>query len=139
IDTEGRMKRKFKEQDRHFVSLGCDNIEMDRAVRNVMLDFSGLKKLVKDLSDRFNEYSFHFLVLWLKLCRLERAQEETHLLRRHKLPVRYCHLPRSGPDLVELAGGHFGNRSHDQENVDIDEGDDDGGILSSRGDPKDGI
>nr|GEV33474.1 hypothetical protein [Tanacetum cinerariifolium] len=55
IDTKGRMKKKFKEQDRHFVGLGCDNIEMNRAVRNVMSDLSGLKKIVKDLSDRFNE------------------------------------------------------------------------------------
>nr|GFB12569.1 hypothetical protein [Tanacetum cinerariifolium] len=47
IDTEGRMKNKFKEQDRYFVGLGCDNIEMDMAVRNVMSDLSGLKKLVK--------------------------------------------------------------------------------------------
>nr|GEW17201.1 hypothetical protein [Tanacetum cinerariifolium] len=36
--------------------LGCGNIEMDRAVSNVMSDLSGLKKLVKDLSDRFDEY-----------------------------------------------------------------------------------
>nr|GEV02199.1 hypothetical protein [Tanacetum cinerariifolium] len=56
IDTEGRMKKKFKEQDRHFVGLGCANIEMDRAARNVMSDLAGLKKLVKDLSDRFDEY-----------------------------------------------------------------------------------
>nr|GEZ61517.1 reverse transcriptase domain-containing protein [Tanacetum cinerariifolium] len=56
IDTEGRVKKKFKEQDNYFVGLGCDNIEMDRTVRNVMSDFSGLKKLVKDLSDRFDEY-----------------------------------------------------------------------------------
>nr|GEY73407.1 putative reverse transcriptase domain-containing protein [Tanacetum cinerariifolium] len=56
IDTERRMKKKFKEQDRHFVGLGYDNIEMDRAVRNMMSDLSGLKKLVKGLSDRFNEY-----------------------------------------------------------------------------------
>nr|GFA98510.1 hypothetical protein [Tanacetum cinerariifolium] len=56
IDTEGRMKKKFKEQDRHFVGLGCDNIEMDRAVRNVMSDLSGLKKLVNNLSNRFDEY-----------------------------------------------------------------------------------
>nr|GEY60058.1 hypothetical protein [Tanacetum cinerariifolium] len=56
IETEGRMKKKFKEQDRHFVGLGCDNIKMDRTVRNVMLDLSGLKKLVKDLSDKFDEY-----------------------------------------------------------------------------------
>nr|GEY94450.1 reverse transcriptase domain-containing protein [Tanacetum cinerariifolium] len=38
------------------VPTGCDNIKMDRMVRNVMSDFSGLKKLVKGLSDRFNEY-----------------------------------------------------------------------------------
>nr|GFA13551.1 putative reverse transcriptase domain-containing protein [Tanacetum cinerariifolium] len=56
IDTEGRIKKKFKEQDRHFLGLGCDNIEMDRTVRNVMSDLSGLKKLVKGLSDRFDEY-----------------------------------------------------------------------------------
>nr|GEZ98445.1 putative reverse transcriptase domain-containing protein [Tanacetum cinerariifolium] len=35
---------------------GCDNIEMDRTVRNVMSDLSGLKKLVKGLSDQFDEY-----------------------------------------------------------------------------------
>nr|GEU45302.1 hypothetical protein [Tanacetum cinerariifolium] len=56
INTEGRMKNKFKEQDRHFVGLGCDNIEMDRTVGNVMSDLCGLKKLVKGLSDRFDEY-----------------------------------------------------------------------------------
>nr|GEZ49018.1 hypothetical protein [Tanacetum cinerariifolium] len=56
INTEGRIKKKFKEQDRHFLGLGCDNIEMDRTVRNVMSDLSGLKKLVKGLSDRFDEY-----------------------------------------------------------------------------------
>nr|GFB01069.1 hypothetical protein [Tanacetum cinerariifolium] len=56
IDTEGRIKKKFKEQDRHFLGLGYDNIEMDRKVRNVMSNLSGLKKLVKGLSDRFYEY-----------------------------------------------------------------------------------
>nr|GEV24588.1 putative reverse transcriptase domain-containing protein [Tanacetum cinerariifolium] len=56
IDTEGRIKKKFKEQDHHFLGLGCDNIKMDRTVRNVMSDLSGLKKLVKGLSDRFDEY-----------------------------------------------------------------------------------
>nr|GFC30753.1 hypothetical protein [Tanacetum cinerariifolium] len=56
IDTEGRIKKKFKEQDRHFLSLGCNNIEMDRTVRKVMSDLSRLKKLVKGLSDRFDEY-----------------------------------------------------------------------------------
>nr|GEX84855.1 hypothetical protein [Tanacetum cinerariifolium] len=50
------MKKKFKEQDHHFVGLGCDNIEIDRTVRNVMLHLSGLKKIVKGLSDRFDEY-----------------------------------------------------------------------------------
>nr|GFC11157.1 hypothetical protein [Tanacetum cinerariifolium] len=34
----------------------CDNIKMDRAVRNVMSNLSGLKKLVNGLSDRFDEY-----------------------------------------------------------------------------------
>nr|GEZ40760.1 putative reverse transcriptase domain-containing protein [Tanacetum cinerariifolium] len=56
IDTEGRIKKKFKEQDRHFLGLGCDNIKMDRTVRKVMPDLSGVKKLVKGLSDRFDEY-----------------------------------------------------------------------------------
>nr|GEW08306.1 hypothetical protein [Tanacetum cinerariifolium] len=36
--------------------LPCDNIEMDRTVRKVMSDLSRLKKLVKGLSDRFDEY-----------------------------------------------------------------------------------
>nr|GFC13702.1 hypothetical protein [Tanacetum cinerariifolium] len=40
-------------QNFHF---DCDNIEMDRTVRKVMSDLSGLKKLVKGLSDRFDEY-----------------------------------------------------------------------------------
>nr|GFA42431.1 hypothetical protein [Tanacetum cinerariifolium] len=56
IETEGRIKKKFKEQDRHFLGLGCDNIEMDRTVRNVMSNLSGLKKLVKGLSDPFAKY-----------------------------------------------------------------------------------
>nr|GFB07434.1 hypothetical protein [Tanacetum cinerariifolium] len=56
IDIEGRIKKKFKEQDRHFLGLGCDNIEMDRTMRNVMSDLSGLEKLVKGLSDQFDEY-----------------------------------------------------------------------------------
>nr|GEV02284.1 hypothetical protein [Tanacetum cinerariifolium] len=56
IDTKGRVQKKFKEQDCYFVGLGCDNIKMDRTVRNVMSDLSGLKKLVKGLSDRFDEY-----------------------------------------------------------------------------------
>nr|GFC53416.1 hypothetical protein [Tanacetum cinerariifolium] len=56
IDTEGRIKKKFKEQDRYFLGLGCDNIEIDRTVRKVMSDFSELKKLVKGLSDQFDEY-----------------------------------------------------------------------------------
>nr|GEV58306.1 hypothetical protein [Tanacetum cinerariifolium] len=36
----------------------CPNLGMawKRTMRNVMLDCSGLKKLVKGLSDRFNEY-----------------------------------------------------------------------------------
>nr|GEZ96927.1 putative reverse transcriptase domain-containing protein [Tanacetum cinerariifolium] len=55
-DMEMDDEVEFKEQDRHFLGLGCDNIEMDRTVRNVMSDLSGLKKLVKGLSDQFDEY-----------------------------------------------------------------------------------
>nr|GEV51690.1 hypothetical protein [Tanacetum cinerariifolium] len=56
IDTEWRVKKKLKEQDRYFVGLGCDNIRMDKTVRNVISDLSRLKKLVKGLSDQFDEY-----------------------------------------------------------------------------------
>nr|GEX99063.1 putative reverse transcriptase domain-containing protein [Tanacetum cinerariifolium] len=56
IGIKRKVKKKFKEQDRHFVGLGFENIEMDRTVRNVMSDLSGLKKLVKGLSNRFDEY-----------------------------------------------------------------------------------
>nr|GEX18934.1 putative reverse transcriptase domain-containing protein [Tanacetum cinerariifolium] len=56
FSLEGRIKKKFKKQDPHFLGLGCENIEMDRTVRNMMSDFSRLKKLVKGLSDRFDEY-----------------------------------------------------------------------------------
>nr|GFC46582.1 hypothetical protein [Tanacetum cinerariifolium] len=55
-ETPPTSPKKFKEQDRHFLGLGCDNIEMDRTVKKVMSDLSGLKKLVKGLSDRFDEY-----------------------------------------------------------------------------------
>nr|GFC14452.1 hypothetical protein [Tanacetum cinerariifolium] len=48
IDTEGRIKKKFKEQDRHFLGLGCDNIEMDRIVRKVISNLSGLKKMLQN-------------------------------------------------------------------------------------------
>nr|GFA22462.1 putative reverse transcriptase domain-containing protein [Tanacetum cinerariifolium] len=44
INTEGRIKKKFREQDRYFLGLCCDNIEMDMTVRKVMSDLSGLKK-----------------------------------------------------------------------------------------------
>nr|GEX55110.1 hypothetical protein [Tanacetum cinerariifolium] len=51
IDTEGRIKKKFKEQDHHFLGLGCDNIEMDRIVRKVMSDLFGLKNIDDDDDD----------------------------------------------------------------------------------------
>nr|GEZ06886.1 hypothetical protein [Tanacetum cinerariifolium] len=94
IDTEGRMKKKFKEQDRHLVGLGCENIEMDRTLRNVMSDLSRLKKLVKGLN-------------FMKCS------------------------PNTFRGNEGAVGGHFGNRSCDQKNIGRDEGDDDGGILSS--------
>nr|GFC93842.1 hypothetical protein [Tanacetum cinerariifolium] len=37
IDTEGRIKKKFKEQDHHFLGLGCDNIKMDRTSKGSFL------------------------------------------------------------------------------------------------------
>nr|GFD39895.1 hypothetical protein [Tanacetum cinerariifolium] len=39
----------------HFLGLGCDNVETDRTVRKVMSDLSGMKKLVKGLSDQFDD------------------------------------------------------------------------------------
>nr|GEV28989.1 hypothetical protein [Tanacetum cinerariifolium] len=36
IDTKGRIKKKFKEQDHHILCSGYDNIEMDRTVRKVI-------------------------------------------------------------------------------------------------------
>nr|GFA28310.1 putative reverse transcriptase domain-containing protein [Tanacetum cinerariifolium] len=70
IDTEWRIKKKFKEQDRHFLGLGCDNIKMDRTVKKVMPDLSRLKKLVKGLSDRFDEYE------WRNVFDAKRVLEE---------------------------------------------------------------
>nr|GFA88969.1 reverse transcriptase domain-containing protein [Tanacetum cinerariifolium] len=59
IDTEGRVKKKFKEQDRHFVGLGCDNIEMDRTVATLGIE-AVTRKTVKQMdissyTTRFNE------------------------------------------------------------------------------------
>ncbi|GJU86180.1 hypothetical protein Tco_1293726 [Tanacetum coccineum] len=41
------------------------------------------------------------------------------------------HLSGSGPDMVELTSGYFGDGSRDKENMGRNEGNDDGGILSS--------
>nr|GEV15576.1 hypothetical protein [Tanacetum cinerariifolium] len=38
IDTKGRVKKKFKEQDHHFLGLGCENIEMDRTMKVMMTE-----------------------------------------------------------------------------------------------------
>nr|GEY00309.1 hypothetical protein [Tanacetum cinerariifolium]GEY03613.1 hypothetical protein [Tanacetum cinerariifolium] len=56
IDTKGRMKKKFKEQDRHFFSLGCDNIEMDRTGRKC---FEDKKVIEKELVNERNEKEFY--------------------------------------------------------------------------------
>nr|GFD31792.1 hypothetical protein [Tanacetum cinerariifolium] len=56
MEMDDEAEKKFKEQDHHFLGLGCDNVETDRTVRNVMSDLSEVKKLVKGLSDRFDEY-----------------------------------------------------------------------------------
>nr|GEY64010.1 hypothetical protein [Tanacetum cinerariifolium] len=57
IYTEGRMKKKFKEQDRHFVGLGCDNIEMDRAEGSKV--FEDKKVLEKELVNERNGKEFY--------------------------------------------------------------------------------
>nr|GEZ70568.1 hypothetical protein [Tanacetum cinerariifolium] len=108
IDTEGRIKKKFKEQDRHFVGLGCDNIEMDRAVRNVMSDLSGLKKLVKDLSDRFNET--------MPPKKSTRGNPPPLLTQDTMNHFMKC-SPITFRGNEGAVGGHFGNKSHDQEKV----------------------
>nr|GEU64689.1 hypothetical protein [Tanacetum cinerariifolium] len=56
IDTKGRMKKKFKEQDLDFVGLGCDNIKMDRAGSKV---FEDKKVLEKDLVNERNRKEFY--------------------------------------------------------------------------------
>nr|GEZ22549.1 hypothetical protein [Tanacetum cinerariifolium] len=64
IDTEGRIKKKFKEQDRHFLGLGCDNIETDRTVRNGMSDLSGElvnERNAKEFYREFGEYMCRML------------------------------------------------------------------------------
>nr|GEY25669.1 hypothetical protein [Tanacetum cinerariifolium] len=66
IDTEGRIKKKFKEQDRHFLGLGCDNIEMDRTVRKVMSDLSELKN---PITFRGNEGAVG-LIRWIEKTKM---------------------------------------------------------------------
>nr|GEY29333.1 hypothetical protein [Tanacetum cinerariifolium] len=67
IDTEGRMKKKFKEQDRHFVGLGCDNIKMDRTGSKVFEDKKVLEKELvnerngKEFYQEFGEYMCRML------------------------------------------------------------------------------
>nr|GEU47267.1 putative reverse transcriptase domain-containing protein [Tanacetum cinerariifolium] len=56
IDTEGRIKKKFKEQDRHFLSLGCDNIEMDRIRSKV---FDAKRVLEEELVNERNGKEFY--------------------------------------------------------------------------------
>nr|GFC05175.1 hypothetical protein [Tanacetum cinerariifolium] len=58
IDTEWRMKKKFKEQDHHFIGLGCENIEMDRAVIEKELVN---EKNMKEFYQEFGEYMCRML------------------------------------------------------------------------------
>nr|GEX42124.1 hypothetical protein [Tanacetum cinerariifolium] len=60
INTEGRVKKKFKEQDRHFVGVV-------------------IKLFVHDMDISWYENSCDILCIVTELCRLEKAQEETHL------------------------------------------------------------
>nr|GFB39311.1 hypothetical protein [Tanacetum cinerariifolium] len=61
IVPTGRAKKKFKEQDRYFVGLGCDNIEKDRTMRNVISDLSRLEKNGKEFYREFGEYMCRML------------------------------------------------------------------------------
>nr|GEY34423.1 putative ribonuclease H-like domain-containing protein [Tanacetum cinerariifolium] len=115
IDTEGRVKKKFKEQDHHFVGLGCDNTEMDRTVRNVMSDLARLKKKVLKLPSGLRER--------------ERVQNvANHAEGPNVAPIaRECTFldfmkcsPITFRGNEGAVGGHTGNRSCDQENVGID-------------------
>nr|GFB97402.1 hypothetical protein [Tanacetum cinerariifolium] len=58
---ERRMKKKFKEQDRHFVGVV-------------------IKLFIHDMDMSWYKNSCGLLCVVTELCRLERAQEETHLL-----------------------------------------------------------
>nr|GFC01452.1 hypothetical protein [Tanacetum cinerariifolium] len=102
IDTEGRMKKKFKEQDRHFVGLGCDNIKMDRAVRNVMSDLSGLKKLVNGLSDRFDEYEGSKVFKDKKVLEKELVNEKN----RKKFYRKFVREPPAEPSARPVSALH---------------------------------
>nr|GEZ75985.1 hypothetical protein [Tanacetum cinerariifolium] len=62
IDTEGIMKKKFKEQDHHFVGLGCENKEMDNS----------------SYTTRFNE----LVILCLGMVPTERKKKEKRIIRR---------------------------------------------------------
>nr|GEV31325.1 hypothetical protein [Tanacetum cinerariifolium] len=67
IHTERRVTKKFKEQDRHFVGLGCDNIKMDRTGSKVFEDKRALEKElvnernVKEFYREFGEYMCRML------------------------------------------------------------------------------
>nr|GEY71386.1 hypothetical protein [Tanacetum cinerariifolium] len=145
INTEWRIKKKFKEQDRHFLCFGCDNIKTDRTVRNVMSDLSGVKKLVKGLSDRFDEYERSKFfdakrVLEKELVNERNAKEFYRELVRepHAEPSARL-VPASYPDDPYVVTRDAAIAAAAIATSGIDEGDDDGGIFSSCRDPKDGI
>nr|GEW97757.1 hypothetical protein [Tanacetum cinerariifolium] len=136
IDTERRMKKKFKEQDRHFVGLGCDNIEMDRAVRNVMSDLSGLKKLVKDLSDRFDEYEGSKVFKDKKVLEKELVNERNGKEFYQEFDVYMCRMlqkcQKSEDSFYLPLGSDAANAAVAVATFDIDADDDDTAPMDSQ-------
>nr|GEW41977.1 reverse transcriptase domain-containing protein [Tanacetum cinerariifolium] len=108
IDTEGRVKKKFKKQDPQFVGLGCDNIEMDRAVRNVMTDLSGLKNFGVDAAKDFKEKYAKGLRL-LRLARKNKLKAHGTLLMaltdKHQLKFN---IHKDAKTLIEAIEKRFG-------------------------------
>ncbi|GJZ24989.1 hypothetical protein Tco_0562448 [Tanacetum coccineum] len=94
IDIVGRMKKKFKEQDRHFVGLGCDNIQIDRTDKKIPEKELVNERNRNDFYREFGEY----------MCRMlqKRQKSEDGLPVPSGSQVRKSHVEpfaRSAPAL----------------------------------------
>nr|GFA59513.1 hypothetical protein [Tanacetum cinerariifolium] len=98
IDTEGRIKKKFKEQDHHFLGLGCDNIEMDRT-ESVEASIRAKRERVQNEANHTEGPNIAPV-----------AKECTFTDFMKCSPITF----RGNEGAV---GGQFGNKNCDQENV----------------------